>query len=296
MSETPAEITRKEAIGLTLEQKLTLIHGRQDSRIDTLKDLNWKLGQLLEDKVNMPSDVQRLFELKKIGTIIAIKELESKRKRRELERGKIPRPLSKKELPDDLNELRGLYSELARKIETYSEELGPVINKLQERLRLKNLEEARDIWLHAKKHAITLRELNRLRESSDLREVNKEERRLLSILAGKEEKPVKRKVSRTPRPRPAPRPVEPPKLGAQYGMIGSGAAGVTAGSLVVLFIFGINLMGLLILIPVLAVGIGLIGAGAYTLSKKKRAYREELEASGKAHPSPTPTPESTAHS
>lgn len=272
---------KRDGAELTLEQKLTLIHGRTDGRLEALKEINWKLGQYLEDKTNMSPEMQRLSELKKIGVIMAIQEIEARRKRRELERGKVPRPLRRKELPNDLEELRLLYREINQRYKRYMEDLEPITDKLKEVLSKDLMKEAKNLWVSSKQHAVTLKELNSLDESSDLRAINEEEKKLLALLTGREEhKPV---VRRPPRPRRK-RPVEipPPDLKPYYGLIGGGAGAAVVG--VVLFLMlGFTLMGMILLVALLGAGGGLIGLGSFKIKRANEEYalakrRAEAEA------------------
>ncbi len=283
MASGPAGRSKKKSISdLTMDQKLTLIHGRQDSRLDSLKEMNWKLGQFLDERTNRSPEMQRLVELKKIGTIMAIKDIDARRKRRDLERGKVPTHIPKSSIPKDPSGLHGLYTELSKKAIAYAEDLEPVAERLGDELQKQILSDAKNIWIESKSHAITLQELGSVTESPDLRGVNDEEKRLLAILMGKEEKPKKKEKKRQVR---LPDPVEEPKLGTYNALIGIGA--------VLMGLFGfLFLNAMLLLIPSVIlvlvgcfiapflslVGLILLIVGLVFKSKKKKEYNEAVEA------------------
>jgi len=137
---------KRDLSGLTTEQKLTLIHGRSDGRLESLKEINWKLGQYLEDRTNVQPDIQRLMELKKIGTNLGVQEIENWRKRRELERGKVPRPMKRKDLPKDPGELKQLYNEISKRYKGYERDIKPIGKKLSVVLSEELQDESKDLW------------------------------------------------------------------------------------------------------------------------------------------------------
>ncbi len=278
---------KREAANLTMEQKLTLIHGRTDGRLESLKEINWKLGQYLEDRTNAPPDVQRLMELKKIGVIVAIQEIELNGKRREIERGKVPRPMRKKDLPSEVPELKELYRDVSRRYREYQADLEPVAEKLKEVLSLEMMTEAKDLWHTSKDHAVTLKELNEIDESSDLHAINEEEKKLIDLLLGREEeKPVVHKTAPKAK-RKQPVEVPPPNLKPFRMMIIGGLGAVAAGVVLWMMVMGMSMdmMGLIILLAPVGAGATLIGIGGmrtkkanedYALAKKK-AESETVE-------------------
>ena len=276
---------KRETANLTLEQKLTLIHGRTDGRLESLKEINWKLGQYLEDRVNAPPDVQRLMELKKIGVIVAIQEMELSGKRREIERGKVPRPMRKKDLPNEFADLKDLYRDISKRYREYQSDLVPIADRLKKVLSVEIMSEAKDLWHTSKTHAVTLKELNELDESSDLRAINDEEKKLIDLLLGREEeKPIVKKAEPKAR-RKEPVEVPPPNLKPFRMLIFGGIAGVALGAVlwVLVAAMSMDVMGLIMLIAPAGAGAGLMAVGAMRIRKANEDYaaakrRAEAEA------------------
>ncbi len=274
---------KRDLSGLTLEQKLTLIHGRSDGRLESLKEINWKLGQYLEDRTNVQPDIQRLMELKKIGTNLGVQEIESWRKRKELERGKVPRPMKRKDLPKDPVELKQLYNEISKRYKGYEQDLKPIGKKLTEVLSEELQDESKDLWHRSKKHAVTLKEMNKLEDSSNLKAINEEETKLLNIIMGREEpKPVVRAAPKKRKKKAV--EIPPPKLTKYYGMMGGGGAALGFG--VAMFVYFVMMegaeiaalffaiLGIALVLAPMIVGVILIAVGALQRSKALSDYAE----------------------
>jgi len=274
---------KRDLSGLTMAQKLTLIHGRSDGRLESLKEINWKLGQYLEDRTNVQPDIQRLMELKKIGTNLGVQEIENWRKRRELERGKVPRRMKRKDLPKDPVELKQLYNEISKRYKGYEQDLRPIGKKLSAVLSTELQDESKDLWRKSKNHAVTLKEMNKLEDSSNLKAINEEEEKLLNMIMGKEDpKPVVRSAPKKRKKKTV--EIPPPNLKLYMAMIIGGlvAAAVGGGMFAYLFMIDgtdiatlfIAIEGILLVLVPIIVGVVLIIVGVLKRSKKMAEYAE----------------------
>jgi hypothetical protein len=274
---------KRDLSALTLEQKLTLIHGRTDGRLESLKEINWKLGQYLEDRTNVQPDIQRLMELKKIGTNLGVQEIEGQRKRRELERGKVPRRMKRKDLPKGDGDLKQLYNEISKRYQGYQQDIQPISKKLKEVLSEEIQEESKGLWLQSKTHAVTLKELNKLEDSSNLKAINDEETKLLDVIMGREEvKPVVKQAPRRKRKKEI--VIPPPNLKPYIGMVIGGAVAAGVGGAMFLYLFMmagsfsmegfLSLAGIGLVLAPIIVGIVLIIVGALKRSSKMQEYAE----------------------